>query len=354
MKTRNSLIAAALFMVGLLVLSPMGVGCSTPPQEKVLCEYNLNAGNGAYDAGTVQIREMLVNGKYDIWVTFETEGGWYLDETHVHLAYYIGDGTSWEWDDYDWGDAITNNGNPKPGKFDYYKDHGTGVTSYTHKISTQADSQLELWDIAIAAHAVVYKWEGEIRNEQTAWGEGKEFPKSWSMFMLFPCYKVPTFPETASFKGWTNVADAYWNFLFSGVGSGYYLENGYYDGWCFEQTVFMYPNTAYTATLIASLPDEGLSSGHQTKNGNWHMINWIINHKGDYLGTTGYNKAVIQTAIWWFFSSSSAYPSNTYAKALIQDAEAYGANFWPTQGQYMCIIMENGDTVQGTFFELDP
>jgi hypothetical protein len=303
----------------------------------------------------VQIQEMLVDGKYDIWVTFTTDGEWYLDETHVHIADYIGDGVTWEWDDFKWDDAVGKNGNPKPGKFDYSMDHGTDVTTYTYKISTQADSMLELWEIAVAAHAVVYKWEGDIRNEETAWGEGKKFPKSWSMFMLFPCYKVPTFPDTADFKGWTNINDGYWNFLFSDVGSGYYLENGYYDGWCMEETVYMTPGTGYTATLIASLPDEGLSAEHQTENGNWHMVNWIINHKGDYLGSMGYNKAVIQAAIWWFFDEdTSDYPSNPYTKALIQDAEANGANFWPTQGQFMCIIMENGVTVQGTFFELDP
>lgn len=357
MKSKIVTMAFAIGMTMIMLLSAMSVGCDDPPpaEEKVRCEYDLIAGNFAYTAGEVVIQEMLVDGKYDIWVTFNTVDGWYLDETHVHLAYYIGDGTSWEWDDYDWDGAVGNNGNPKPGKFDYYKDHGTGVTSYTHKIATQAASQLELWDIAIAAHAVVYKWEGDYYNEQTAWGQGKEFPKSWAMFMLFPCYKVPTTPETATFKGQTNIADAYWNFQFYGVDSGYYLTNGYYDGWCMEETVYMYPNTEYTATIIPSLPDEGLSAHHQTDNGNWHMVNWIINHKGDYLGTTGYNKATIQTAIWWFFDeTTSDYPSNSYATDLIKDAEANGANFWPTQGQYMCMIMESGESIQGCFFELDP
>ncbi|NOQ52979.1 MAG: hypothetical protein GQ558_00065, partial [Thermoplasmata archaeon] len=128
-KPKISIIFFATAMMVLMVFSSISVGCGDPPptpEEQVRCEYNLIAGQD-FDtpAGTVIIQEMYVGTSHQIWVTFQTNDDWFLDESHVHIAWLKDGALGNEWSDYDWGKAITSKGSPRPGKFDYSKDHGS-------------------------------------------------------------------------------------------------------------------------------------------------------------------------------------------------------------------------------------
>lgn len=106
-------------------------------------------------------------------VTYETEGGWHLKETHLHVA-------------DDWKEIpTTKRGNPMPGQFAYSETHER-VTEITYKVS---GSHLGS-EVAVAAHAVV---SNDLRREQdshvkeqteTAWGHGERFVErgSWAMW----------------------------------------------------------------------------------------------------------------------------------------------------------------------------
>jgi hypothetical protein len=116
-------------------------------------------GGQTIDVGSVTIEEVAG----DLVVTYETTGGWLIEETHLH----IGDGD-------DCAEAFgdipqTKTGNPKIGHFDYASSHDPTVTSVIHTIPL---ASLDGDFLAIAAHAVVKLPLGEdLFQEETAWGD---------------------------------------------------------------------------------------------------------------------------------------------------------------------------------------
>jgi hypothetical protein len=116
------------------------------------CETDLIAGQD-WDspAGVVTIWNDDVN----LYVTFETTGGWELGETHL----YVG---------------ATPPKKSAPGKFPY-----TDQTEYTIPLSDFPDVCI----LYIAAHAVVSQGD----QEETAWADtyGITFGKSWAMFVMY-------------------------------------------------------------------------------------------------------------------------------------------------------------------------
>ena len=135
----------------------------TPPPPVKIVE--LIAGQ-TIDVGEIHI--WIADGS--LFVKFITEGDWYLSLMHVHVAMDPG--------------LIpqTKKGNPIPGQFEFHDVCDPPEQEFLFEIEWQ-----EGWDpecLCIAAHAEVI-WPDV--QEETAWGEGEEFPgSSWGMYIVDP------------------------------------------------------------------------------------------------------------------------------------------------------------------------
>lgn len=113
-----------------------------------------------------------------LYVKYETRDGWYLIESHVHFATSL--------------DGIPQkNGNPIPGKFDYKMEHDPEVLEYTYEMDLNG---LEPGTIYIATHAdvLLLDQQGEIIQEETAWGDGEDFPgANWATYFTYETDNVP-------------------------------------------------------------------------------------------------------------------------------------------------------------------
>lgn len=115
------------------------------------------------EAGTITVS----NDDTNIYVTYETTGGWVLNETHL----YVGDPA---------GIPTNGAGNPTIGLFPYNDTHN-GVTSYT--VTVPIDPSLECY--AVAAHASVSLIQNGVPVQQeTAWGNGNPINNggSWATY----------------------------------------------------------------------------------------------------------------------------------------------------------------------------
>lgn len=111
-------------------------------------------------------------------VAYETEDGWHLVETHLHVGDEFGD------------IPTTKPGNPIPGRFEHSGKPGSGTaTAVTYSVSTAGMAR----PYYVAAHAVV---EHDRRGRETAWGDGERFTDhesasvrgrgSWATYFTYP------------------------------------------------------------------------------------------------------------------------------------------------------------------------
>lgn len=136
--------------------------CGTPYQTIFYAGQNINIGNIT-----------VWNDQYDLYIQFNTTGGWVMSQTHLAVATSL-------------SGIPQKNGNPIPGQFPYKTSHNPAVTSYTYVIplNNWAPGQ----ELYIAAHASAQLLDGEgniIRNE-TGWGFGPGFPgKNWATYLKY-------------------------------------------------------------------------------------------------------------------------------------------------------------------------
>ena len=115
--------------------------------------YTLYAGQNI-NAGTINVS----NTGTQVIVTYNTTGGWELEETHL----YIGTAEDVQ--------PSTGNGSPIPGQFPYKEAH-SGITSYTWVLPRPIEPCF-----IVAAHASVVKTDANGSTQQeTAWSEGESF-----------------------------------------------------------------------------------------------------------------------------------------------------------------------------------
>jgi len=141
-----------------------------------VCHYVELIAGQHYNAGIVSIR---VETGFLI-VTYETQGDWEIDETHL----YVGELE---------GIPMTNSGNPKVGRFPYQGDHPDGTTNVEYRIRLNTIPVC----VAIAAHAsLTIDVPGEPFQQETAWGEGTSFPgRNWGMYFEHCLNGCPGFPS---------------------------------------------------------------------------------------------------------------------------------------------------------------
>jgi hypothetical protein len=127
-----------------------GIDDQTTGGDTTLYQDDLWAGQNI-DVGTVTV---TVSGDGTLTVTYETEGDWQIDETHLFIG--------------DIGDLPLNGGgNPQIGQFPYssVETGGTTFVSFIH-VDTLAVGEC----VYIAAHAVVTNI--VTGESETAWGNG--------------------------------------------------------------------------------------------------------------------------------------------------------------------------------------
>lgn len=150
---------------------------TTETQSGCYEEFTLYAGQHI-EAGSITVS----NDNSTIYVTYQTTGGWVLDDLHL----YVGDLS---------GLPTNGGGNPQIGQFPYAVSDLNG-TSYTFEIPV--DPNFECY--VIAAHAAVYlEQNGQIVQSETAWGDGNPSAgNSWATYgdyCLLDCceYEVETY-----------------------------------------------------------------------------------------------------------------------------------------------------------------
>ena len=153
-KIAGSLIT--LFLLLAVLSTPLFADGTVPPvRPEGAFSVVLKAGQHT-DAGWVYVWNDDVN----LYVQFVALYGWSLGETHLYVGTEL----------------------PKkaPGQFPY-----KGETSYIIPLSDLGAS----WgsELVIAAHAVVQKGD----QQETAWGEGHAFGKSWAMYFHYTVCDAP-------------------------------------------------------------------------------------------------------------------------------------------------------------------
>lgn len=123
--------------------------------------------------GTVSV----TNSEDDITVTYLLSDGWYMTESHLHLAMDCDEVPQ------------TRSGNPQVGRFEFSRNYDPATQRDTYVASLSAKGFEEDDVVCIAAHAAVFKddntngvFDSGERTE-TAWGHGDRFTErgNWAM-----------------------------------------------------------------------------------------------------------------------------------------------------------------------------
>jgi len=167
MRGRFLILTIITILVALLAGSIGVASAVEPPTGATIV--NLVAGQNRV-VGSIYIW----NDNDTIYVQYETIAGWYLLETHFHIA-------------PTWGEIPqTRNNNPMPGQFTYSGCFDISEQQQEWAIGFPIPEGMEYGDhVAVAAHAVVTTADG--RRTETAWGEGTRFDprRSWGMWFEY-------------------------------------------------------------------------------------------------------------------------------------------------------------------------
>lgn len=165
---RRHLLSTFLVLCCLLILSGPALAQAGPVCGTATVT-TLYAGR-TIDAGTVTVS----NDSSNLYVTFSTQDGWELTETHLAIATTLS------------GIPQTKSGNPKVGNFPYQRTYDPSVTSDVYVFSLdQLAVSLGLdrftcgaTSLVLAAHAVVVQHDGNggVTSRETGWGSGTGFP----------------------------------------------------------------------------------------------------------------------------------------------------------------------------------
>lgn len=135
----------------------------------------LFAGQTNY-AGTVTIA--VSDGS--LCVTYATDGGWLLQETHLAIADSLA------------GIPQTKSGNPRPGQFPWSATHNPAVQEFTYCVNYPYVVGQPLF---VATHAVVGMAGGGGGATETGWAGDLDFPgANWATYFTFVpddgCYEI--------------------------------------------------------------------------------------------------------------------------------------------------------------------
>lgn len=144
----------------------------------------------------------------------------------------------------------------------------------------------------------------------------------------------------------------YFDIELSDVGSGYDIWDGVWPGWCADSHVYIYQNVNYNPSVYSSLdPTLGNNCEYCADDERWNYVNYILNHKHPDANWTE-----IQAAIWYFTDTDPDYQNfwTWRSQAMVDDALANGAHFYPSSGEFGAVILAVNSNTQLVFIEVDP
>jgi len=304
---------------------------------------------------------VVTHDETNVYVLYETIDGWYMTETHLHIARTV-------------EDIPQANGNPIPGLFDYSMIHNPPVQVYEYTVpicSFLGGGWSDGDEFVITAHAVVQK---QITENglwiETAWaGDSDCYDFSganWAKYCictiqckLVNCLvEIPASPVIADFhvlnKCKFNPPEV-WGFWeevdLSNVPSGYSVYNGTFAGWCLERSkeidnqLHVPPQPEfYSVNLFSSQASNLPGSAAYC---DWERINYILNHKHPAA-----SKCDIQQAIW-YFTVPPFTDLDPLAQEMVDDAQANGGGYHPGSDwtEIEAVILDAGPDYQMTFIE---
>lgn len=173
MKKSKLNISSFTLLMALLVFTPISsmaeitTPCGIPAVKTLLAGQTI-------DAGTVTV----ANDVDQLCVTYQTEDGWMLAETHLHIAWTLAD--------------IPQNkkGNPQPGHFAYGESYDPLAPSdeFCFNLAELLGGLVPGDTIYIAASASLVKLDdaGNTVQQEGAWAEGTDFPGgNWAMYFTY-------------------------------------------------------------------------------------------------------------------------------------------------------------------------
>ncbi|MEN8131093.1 MAG: hypothetical protein ABFS45_13040 [Pseudomonadota bacterium] len=169
--TKTSLISTAILFIMTLVIVPTQFAFAQvlPCENPVLAD--LVAGQHT-DSGDVSV----CNEADTLYVQYATVDGWLMTETHLVVEQHP--------------ESIPQmgSGNPKIGHFTYQRTYTPGTNEDTYEIDLSGLGLVEGDEIVIAAHAVVQlaDEEGNLIQQETAWGDGEDFAgRNWATYITY-------------------------------------------------------------------------------------------------------------------------------------------------------------------------
>jgi len=306
-----------------------------------------------------------------IYVEYTVTAPWYLTEVHVQVA------TTLE------GIPHNDNSGMIPGQFFYNREFdeykSTWLVAYPN-----TDEFRDASDLYVAAHCALVKIEDDtIVQEETGWGEGDPYPgHNWGMYIHFgtpphdpPVPKVLHLPSgviSSRFSYITNDpvlgGGIPSQFELKNVPGSYDIWNGYWSSFCLDHGIYIY-NQWYNNTHVWSSYDLSMPSYARYIRGTYppgvpvpydrinYLLNKVIfgwNYTADPLPFTTANILALQHCFWYYRGNLTYNQLSTAEKALVDDAAINGVGFYPSSGQYMAVLMDNGTSVQLCFIVVDP
>lgn len=153
-------------------------------------------------------------------------------------------------------------------------------------------------------------------------------------YLYFPYLRLPGQPVTMT--AYNGVA-SYFDIYLSDVPKGFDVINGYYVGWCADQSVRMPRGEAVTVRLYNSYD---LLLPLPLRDKNWDKVNYILNHKGTA------TKMDMQGAFWHLLDGYSYEKISSTAQMLVDTAQE---GFMPQPGDFIAILAEPINDGRGTF-----
>lgn len=180
---------------------------------------------------------------------------------------------------------------------------------------------------------------------------------------VFPPYM--NLPETANLRISIPASEgrtAYILAQLTGIGTdtGYDLEDGIFDAFCFDiddgiSTGTTYYNVGiYSSLYVTELPDH-------VQGRNWEAVNWLANNLDRF---EGYTWEDLQQAIWVLegFDGYTYDPDNDHGvpadedmvDLMVNTSLAESAGYYPMPGGWAAVVLDAGTTIQTIFTIVDP
>lgn len=220
--------------------------------------------------------------------------------------------------------AHDKNGNYTPDKFDFIYQPGLAFDTYTYSISESSLGSGNWLCIAAYANAT----------------SGAATSIAWGDVVPVGQWKLPNTAIDMQLLTVPGDGVHYTKVNLTGIGEGFSISNGDYNGWCGDEFDQM-ANELHHTKVYSSLNLYGAPA--VIKNLKWDKINYIINHYNP-VGPDDEDARIativnVQYAIW-YFTNGDKDNQTAESQAMVNDAIANGSGFSAGPGQISAVILD--------------